>query len=62
MTERKNRVEKRKPANAQRVRLGLLEGIVDPATLPDFFEPMDAEELALWEGRPSKAAGSSGSP
>lgn len=30
------------------VRLGLLEGVVDPATTPDFFEPMSEDELAEW--------------
>ena len=30
------------------VRLGLLEGLVDPATIPDFVEPMSAGELAEW--------------
>ena len=38
------------PASAPPVRLGLLEGVIDPKTLPDFFEPMDADELADWEG------------
>lgn len=30
------------------VRLGLLEGIVDPATIPDFLEPMSEDALAEW--------------
>ena len=30
------------------VRLGLLEGLVDPATVPDFMEPMSEDELAEW--------------
>ena len=30
------------------VRLGLLEGVVDPATIPDFMEPMSEDELAEW--------------
>lgn len=30
------------------VRLGLLEGVVDPATIPDFTEPMSDDELAEW--------------
>jgi prevent-host-death family protein len=30
------------------VRLGLLQGVVDPATIPDFLEPMGADELAEW--------------
>jgi prevent-host-death family protein len=30
------------------VRLGLLEGIVDSTTIPDFLEPMSEDELAEW--------------
>jgi len=30
------------------VRLGLLEGIVDPTTIPDFLESMSEDELAEW--------------
>lgn len=30
------------------VRLGLLEGIVDPDTIPDFLQPMSEDELAEW--------------
>lgn len=30
------------------VRLGILEGVVDPGTVPDFLEPMSAEDLAEW--------------
>lgn len=30
------------------VRLGLLEGIVSPDSVPDFLEPMSPEELAEW--------------
>jgi prevent-host-death family protein len=30
------------------VRLGLLQGIVDLNTIPDFLEPMSAKELAAW--------------
>ena len=29
-------------------KMGMLEGIV--GEVPDFFEPMSEEELALWEG------------
>lgn len=32
------------------VRLGLLEGVVDPSTIPDFLEPMSEDELAEWGG------------
>ena len=38
------------PAEHRGVRLGLLEGIVDPNTVPDFLEPIDADELAAWYG------------
>jgi prevent-host-death family protein len=30
------------------VRLGLLQGVVDPVTIPDFMEPMSEDELAEW--------------
>lgn len=30
------------------VRLGLLEGVVSPDSVPDFFEPMTKDELAEW--------------
>lgn len=30
------------------VRLGLLEKLVDPATVPDFMEPMIPDDLAEW--------------
>lgn len=30
------------------VRLGLLEGVVSPDSVPDFLEPMSPEELAEW--------------
>lgn len=30
------------------VRLGILEGIIDPGSVPDFLEPMSADELAEW--------------
>lgn len=36
------------PATRASVRLGLLEGVVDPKSVPDFLEPMDANELAEW--------------
>lgn len=32
------------------LRFNLLAGLVD-GPVPDFMEPMDEEELALWEGR-----------
>lgn len=31
------------------VRLGILEGVVDPGSVPDFLEPMSKEDLAEWE-------------
>lgn len=31
------------------VRLGLLEGLVNPNTIPDFLEPMSREDLAEWD-------------
>lgn len=31
------------------VRLGILEGVVDAASVPDFLEPMSPEDLAEWE-------------
>ncbi|MGP3699581.1 type II toxin-antitoxin system Phd/YefM family antitoxin [Rhodobacter sp. NSM] len=30
------------------VRLGLLEGVVSPDTIPDFLQPMSEDELAEW--------------
>ena len=36
-----------KPAG---VRLGALKGIVPAESVPDFLEPMNADELAEWEG------------
>ena len=37
------------PAAVSGVRLGLLSGMVPPESVPDFLEPMDADELAEWE-------------
>lgn len=31
------------------VRLGVLKGLVAPESVPDFLEPMSAEDLAEWE-------------
>lgn len=31
-------------------RLGLLEGVVDRDSIPDFLEPLDANEMAAWNG------------
>ena len=35
------------------LRFNLLAGLVE-GPIPDFLEPMDEEELALWEGRGDK--------
>lgn len=37
------------PIAAPTVQLGVLSGLVDPSTMPDFLEPMDEDELAEWE-------------
>jgi prevent-host-death family protein len=36
------------PVAGTSIRLGLLEGVVSPDTMPDFLEPMSADELAEW--------------
>jgi prevent-host-death family protein len=36
------------PAAGQGVRLGALRGVVPADSLPDFLEPMSAEDLAEW--------------
>ena len=36
------------PTATASVRLGLLEGVVPADSVPDFLEPMDADELAEW--------------
>lgn len=38
------------PVSKPVVRLGILEGLVDPKSMPDFLEPMSPEELSEWEG------------
>lgn len=38
------------PIPQSRFAIGLLKGRVSGA-VPDFFEPMDEDELELWEGR-----------
>ena len=35
---------------APNVRLGVLHGMVDSASIPDFSEPMPEEELRRWGG------------
>lgn len=37
------------PIAVPTVQLGVLSGLVDPSTMPDFLEPMDEDELAEWE-------------
>ena len=36
------------PAQAPRIRLGLLKGVVPIESVPDFLEPMPEDELAEW--------------
>ncbi|MFB9951166.1 type II toxin-antitoxin system Phd/YefM family antitoxin [Rhizobium puerariae] len=38
------------PIAQTRFRIGLLKGRID-SNAPDFFEPMDKDELDLWEGK-----------
>lgn len=45
----KNPVVKMVPVPQGRFKLGLLKGRLT-GTGPDFFEPMDEDELSLWEG------------
>ena len=47
------------PAGQPLVRLGLLEDVVDPNGMPDFLEPMDADDLAAWNGDDEAKAGES---
>jgi prevent-host-death family protein len=37
------------PVQRTSIRLGLLEGVVNPDTVPDFLEPMTPDELAEWD-------------
>ena len=39
------------PVSRSGVVFGLLKDRLSSEGMPDFFEPMDEEELALWEGR-----------
>lgn len=36
------------PVARPQVRLGILDGVVDPSSIPDFLEPMSEGELAEW--------------
>lgn len=38
------------PFREKKFRSGILDGVLTPEGMPDFFEPMDEEELKLWEG------------
>jgi prevent-host-death family protein len=38
------------PFRKTRFRHGILDGVLTAEGMPDFFEPMDEEELRLWEG------------
>jgi antitoxin (DNA-binding transcriptional repressor) of toxin-antitoxin stability system len=38
------------PLGAPKFKIGLLEGVLTDE-IPDFFEPMSEEDLALWEGQ-----------
>ena len=48
------------PAAQASVRLGLLKGVVDPSSMPDFLEPMDGDELAAWDGADEIMSGETG--
>lgn len=43
-------VAKLVPYDRPKFRFGILKGKLDPSQIPDFLEPMDEEELRLWEG------------
>ena len=36
------------PVTAKGLRLGILKGVVNPDSIPDFLEPMTEDELAEW--------------
>lgn len=36
------------PIATSGVRLGILQGVVDPASMPDFLAPMAEDELSEW--------------
>lgn len=38
------------PFRKTRFKPGILDGVLTSEGMPDFFEPMDEEELRLWEG------------
>lgn len=38
------------PMTMKRVRLGLLEGVVSPDSVPDFLQPMSDDDISEWGG------------
>ncbi len=36
------------PLTAKGLRLGILQGVVNPGSVPDIFEPMTEDEIAEW--------------
>jgi antitoxin (DNA-binding transcriptional repressor) of toxin-antitoxin stability system len=38
------------PFRKKRFKHGILDGVLTAERMPDFFEPMEEEELKLWEG------------
>ncbi len=40
------------PITRTGVRMGILAAVVKPGSVPDFLEPMSAEELSEWEESP----------
>lgn len=39
------------PVERKQFKLGILDGVLTADGMPNFFEPMDEEDLRLWEGR-----------
>jgi prevent-host-death family protein len=39
------------PVRKNKFKLGILADVLTAEGMPDFFEPMDEEDLRLWEGR-----------
>lgn len=46
----KEPVAKLEPYKKPKFKFGILEGVIDPDSIPDFLEPMSEDELKLWEG------------
>ena len=38
------------PVERPRFKHGIMDGVLTAEGMPDFFEPMDEEDLKLWEG------------